>query len=327
MPHPRRRPAFTLVELLVVIGIVAVLVGLLLPMLVRARQTSQRTACLSKVHQILLAAQTHAVTHRGYYPLAGWLPGASASQVGDADLAMYDYGEDTFDLPQANGSTIAVTLLPVTNALALVMQAQQLVGANNDQVGTLERDSTGFIRNFTCPSQIDDPAKIAVPGAAANGLPVLYITDPNQPWLAYYTQGMSYVWNEQVLGWDTTFEPYQPGRLRGRQSGVRHADQTMLVADGLGSVNRQGAPLVGLILNLAMATVYTTGAPDPATGRAPAGVSLDHALAGDALAGNPQSFDRVRHQGMMNVGFCDGHAEARTVSAGGLSSIYIAPPP
>ena len=322
---PRTSAAFTLVELLVVIGIIAVLLGLLLPALNRARQVSQRTVCLSKLHQIGLAAAVHATAHRGYYPLAGYLPVVDPVLLNDADRAKYDYGDFGLNVFVSNGTTASAALQPVTNALALVMRTQQLIGATNDQTGTYETDGTAFIRNFICPSQASDPSTITCrPGL--QGLPTLYSTDPTLGDYAYYTQAMSYVWNEYVLGWDTSFETYPTRRLRGQASRVRLPAQTVFAADGLGTVGRTGGRITGGLV-LAMATVYNTGAPDPGNNGSTVPVSLVHALNGDALAGNPGTFDRKRHQGKMNIVFCDGHAETRTINGGGdLNTVYIVPP-
>jgi prepilin-type processing-associated H-X9-DG protein/prepilin-type N-terminal cleavage/methylation domain-containing protein len=64
--------AFTLVELLVVIGIIAMLIGILLPALGRARETSKRVVCLSNLRQMAVAAQTYANNYKGHYPFAIW---------------------------------------------------------------------------------------------------------------------------------------------------------------------------------------------------------------------------------------------------------------
>ena len=65
------RCGFTLVELLVVIGIIALLIGILLPTLSRARQSANNVACLSNQRQLGQSIAFFSNEHDGWIP-KGW---------------------------------------------------------------------------------------------------------------------------------------------------------------------------------------------------------------------------------------------------------------
>ena len=69
-PHVSRRSpnGFTLVELLIVIGIIAVLIGILLPALSKARQSAQKVQCLANEKQIVLAILMYVNDSKGILP-------------------------------------------------------------------------------------------------------------------------------------------------------------------------------------------------------------------------------------------------------------------
>ncbi|HWP40814.1 MAG TPA: prepilin-type N-terminal cleavage/methylation domain-containing protein [Tepidisphaeraceae bacterium] len=80
----RRRTGFTLVELLVVIGVIAVLIGMLLPSLQKARAAALRTQCMSNQRQIMAAVVQYQTQNRGSYP-----PGIESGNIANSRILRY----------------------------------------------------------------------------------------------------------------------------------------------------------------------------------------------------------------------------------------------
>ena len=68
MKLSNRKTGFTLVELLVVIGIIALLISILLPSLNRARETANRVKCASNLRQLCASLLNYATDYKGKFP-------------------------------------------------------------------------------------------------------------------------------------------------------------------------------------------------------------------------------------------------------------------
>jgi prepilin-type N-terminal cleavage/methylation domain-containing protein/prepilin-type processing-associated H-X9-DG protein len=107
----RRCAAFTLVELLVVIGIIALLISILLPALSRAREASYQTQCLSNQRQVGLYLAMYANENRGF------LPPQNPDFIRAISAATHDY----FDIHYTKGGGGKVFYCPTLQPVSLYL--------------------------------------------------------------------------------------------------------------------------------------------------------------------------------------------------------------
>ncbi len=133
MSRPSRRAAFTLIELLLVIAVMAILVALLMPAVQKVREAANRATCENNLHQIGLALY-------GYHDRNGTFPPGyqdNASQWPDPDIGP-GWGWASFllaDLEQGN------LMNQIDYAVNLDAPSPAIVGAR-----------ATFLKIFFCPS-------------------------------------------------------------------------------------------------------------------------------------------------------------------------------
>lgn len=268
--NDRAARGFTLVELLVVIGIIAVLIAILLPSLAAARRQAALVKCLSNLRSIGQAGLLFANDHENHLQISGKVWNATGTttpeSLNDSGRVNYAYFVD------ADG---AFRPLPLPGALSPYMNQKVLDTSRINVEADLLADGPAR-QTFTCPS-VDEPQRS------------VFALDSSASWIGprCYT---NYVFNEGVLGWADAGSGgvYGHDRARGNLARVRNSSEVMLLADGL----RRSNPLLGGI------QMISDLAPD-----ATLSSTWTHNGSDD-----PSVFDYVRHKGRMNVAFIDGHA-------------------
>ena len=318
--QPAKRAGFTLVELLVVIGIIALLISILLPALNKARASAMRTKCAANLGQIAVGAQMHVQAHRGYYPLAGILKGSPGSliknaepqEVGDVNKSKYSY---IYLKEGVNKTVLAGWHTSIAQYLtkARILDSQDNIEYERDEDGNGD-----YMRYFNCPADVGKASDVVYS--------IIYI--PGDGTWGWQLRS-SYVVNEAVCGWDDRFS-----RLKGQQSKIAEPSRTMLAVCGPGGArsasqtltNDRGATRNAFIAN---GRNYGQTAPDGTIVRS---ISMAEALPNPAFPTGPylalpvNALDVTRHRGSTTVLFVDGHVESRQLTRGDLKDIYLLPP-
>ncbi|MDP9175237.1 MAG: type II secretion system GspH family protein [Planctomycetota bacterium] len=207
-----RKKGFTLVELLVVIGIIAVLIGILLPALAKARNMANTVKCSASLRSIGQGLAQYLVDYNGFYP-------ASYAYVGQ--------------------KVVGVTQTPETAVKGYIHWSSFIYGRKDLSIHYPQEftDSFGW-EAFTCPS-VDNGGLPADDPSAGNKDPGQNYdpadTDNSTGLMPdYQAPRLAYTANEAIMGRNKYVAGFQ-GAVRTyhyvRASRIRHSASVILVTE------------------------------------------------------------------------------------------------
>jgi prepilin-type N-terminal cleavage/methylation domain-containing protein/prepilin-type processing-associated H-X9-DG protein len=223
------KQGFTLVELLVVIGVIAILMALRIPALALAREAANRAKCLATLRGMAQAAHLHAQEHNGFMPIAG-MQVPSQAGVDATPKGLLDQNQKKY--MYYNWSSQERRPLPLPAALGYYMDLGPLLrsqGAEHLGPAMEEVFSTDdFRKRFICPAQDPNSIRAGITVADSN----------HRSPLAY----MSYSFNAAALG----RQVYPWGETpAGQLSRIRRPTVVFLFADGL-IASDSASPIYGV---------------------------------------------------------------------------------
>jgi prepilin-type N-terminal cleavage/methylation domain-containing protein/prepilin-type processing-associated H-X9-DG protein len=286
----RKRPAFTLVELLVVIGIIAVLIGVLLPVLSRVQERGRNLKCQANMRQLLVALRGYAEESKGFLPY-GFHYTRTRKPIPESQTAS--------DVDEAGGNQGNFT------CWASQITKWMRHGKNKSE---FENDDDNFSEALICPE-----AQQAYPHVISYVVNMLVGVNPNdefeagsRPNAQVRPANLNKCLKDTVLIWDTAVFPYEENNV-GYLSGVD--------IDGQRFWNGAGIPQYRYFSQSDPFAPFGQGLGNNDPVKMNTGSRVWFNIDPDAGPNGPsfpyQGNLRFRHQGNVacNGGFVDGHVE------------------
>ena len=271
---------FTVVELLVVLGIIGLLLAMLLPALNRARQSAQKVTCAAKLRTLGQLLVLHANDHKGYMPLGGNIAPGTGTENPDDPATLGDTSRQLYDYYDNDVNTVCVTAMPA----ALAPYIAQAVRDDSWQDVDADIQAPGPIQNsFICPC---DENTINRTYTAPQWI-------HNVGTATFLNGWSSYGINAEVFAWTDVGNNGTTGhsRARGKLAIIPHSSQTMLMCDTNSAIE---VWVLGAQMSLADVYLGTNG-----------------------TVGSDIVFDPTRHNGSMNILFADGHVDSKLILSNG----------
>jgi prepilin-type N-terminal cleavage/methylation domain-containing protein/prepilin-type processing-associated H-X9-DG protein len=173
-----RKAGFTLVELLVVIGIIALLISILLPSLNRARETANRVKCASNLRQIGQAILLYSNDQRGgAFPRSVANAGTALTATQTSTWGTNIVGNEVFGVAEGPGTTQRPYNNDITASLFLLLRTQDITSeVFTCPSSNAEKDNYGGgtnapinRTNFTSSKNLSYSYQHPFPGTAAIG--------------------------------------------------------------------------------------------------------------------------------------------------------------